>query len=67
MAQEDHAMTHEHILVEREDGVGIVTPNRPEVLNAMNRRLSGELVAAVPRAAGKIDKAALKRGNLRPK
>ena len=36
-------MTYEHILVEREDGVGIVTLNRPEKLNAMNRKLSSEL------------------------
>jgi enoyl-CoA hydratase len=40
-------MTYEHILVEREDGVGIVTLNRPEKLNAMNRKLSGELRDAV--------------------
>src|SRR5499427_4209158 len=36
-------MTYEHILVEKEDGVGLVTLNRPEKLNAMNRRLSSEL------------------------
>jgi enoyl-CoA hydratase/carnithine racemase len=40
-------MTYEHILVEREDGVGIVTLNRPEVLNAMNRKLGAELLDAV--------------------
>ncbi|HEY8290825.1 MAG TPA: enoyl-CoA hydratase/isomerase family protein [Acetobacteraceae bacterium] len=40
-------MSYEHILLDREDGVGIVTLNRPEVLNAMNRRLSGELHDAV--------------------
>ena len=40
-------MAYEHILVEREDGVGIVTLNRPDKLNAMNRRLSGELHDAV--------------------
>ena len=40
-------MAYEHILVEREDGVGIVTLNRPDVLNAMNRKLSGELHHAV--------------------
>ena len=33
------SMTYEHILVEREEGVGIVTLNRPDVLNAMNRKL----------------------------
>jgi enoyl-CoA hydratase len=40
-------MSYEHILVEREDGVGIVTLNRPEKLNAMNRKMSGELRDAV--------------------
>lgn len=40
-------MTYEHILVEREDGVGIVTLNRPDVLNAMNRKLGAELLDAV--------------------
>lgn len=38
---------YEHILVEREEGVGIVTLNRPEVLNAMNNKLSEELQEAV--------------------
>src|SRR6195256_277164 len=40
---------YEHILVESEDGVGIVTLNRPDKLNAMNRRLSSELHDAVKR------------------
>jgi enoyl-CoA hydratase len=40
-------MSYEQILVEREDGVGIVTLNRPEKLNAMNRKMSGELRDAV--------------------
>jgi len=40
-------MAHEHILVESEDGVGIITLNRPDVLNAMNRKLSSELHHAV--------------------
>ena len=38
---------YQHIIVEREDGVGIVTLNRPEVLNAMNRKLGSELLEAV--------------------
>ncbi len=40
-------MAYEHILVDREDGVGIVTLNRPEKLNAMNRKLASELHEAV--------------------
>jgi enoyl-CoA hydratase/carnithine racemase len=40
-------MSYEHIQVEHEDGVGIVTLNRPEVLNAMNRALVRELGEAV--------------------
>jgi enoyl-CoA hydratase/carnithine racemase len=40
-------MSYEHILVEVEDGVGIATLNRPEHLNAMNRKLSRELHDAV--------------------
>ncbi|MGH7116604.1 MAG: enoyl-CoA hydratase/isomerase family protein, partial [Stellaceae bacterium] len=40
-------MSYEHILVDLEDGVGVVTLNRPDKLNAMNRKLSGELRDAV--------------------
>lgn len=40
-------MAYEHILVEQADGVGIVTLNRPDKLNAMNRQLSAELHDAV--------------------
>ena len=40
-------MAYEHILVDREDGVGIVTLNRPDKLNAMNRLLGRELHEAV--------------------
>ncbi len=45
-------MAYEHIRVEREDGVGIVTLNRPDSLNAMNRKLSGELRDAVKELDG---------------
>jgi len=40
-------MTYETILVEAEDGVGIVTLNRPDKLNAMNRLLTRELSGAI--------------------
>ena len=40
-------MEYEHLLVEIQDRVKIVTMNRPEVLNAMNHKLDGELHHAV--------------------
>ena len=40
-------MAYETILVEHEDGVGVITLNRPDKLNAMNRQLNGELRDAV--------------------
>jgi enoyl-CoA hydratase len=42
-------MSYEHILTATEDGVGIITLNRPEKLNAMNRRLGRELHQAIGR------------------
>ncbi len=45
-------MGYEHILVEREEGVGILTLNRPDKLNAMNRLLSQELRDAVKEMDG---------------
>src|SRR5690348_17662373 len=45
--EEAMSYEYEHILVDIEDGVGIVTLNRPEKLNAMNRRLGAELQDAV--------------------
>ena len=42
-------MAYEHILAEVEDGVAIITLNRPDKLNAMNRKLSAELHDAVKR------------------
>ena len=41
----------EYILVEKSDGVAILTMNRPEQLNAMSQQLSAELHAAVMEAA----------------
>ena len=45
-------MSYETILLDIEDGVGIVTLNRPDKLNAMNRRLSSELHDVVKRLEG---------------
>jgi len=42
-------MTYEHILVDAEEGVGLLTLNRPDKLNAMNRQLASELHDAVKR------------------
>ena len=43
-------MNYEHILVDVEDGVSIITLNRPDNLNAMNRKLNEELHHAVKQA-----------------
>jgi enoyl-CoA hydratase/carnithine racemase len=40
-------MAREYILLEKENGVAILTMNRPDKLNAMNRQLSTELHDAV--------------------
>ena len=42
-------MAYEHILVDVDDGVGVVTLHRPDKLNAMNRKLGSELHDAVKR------------------
>src|SRR5438132_14361153 len=49
MMPREALMTYEHILVEIEQGVGILTMNRPEQLNAMNRKLTSELHNAMMR------------------
>ena len=43
-------MAYEHILVDNEDGVAVITLNRPEKMNAMNRKLGQELHHAVKQA-----------------
>ena len=35
--------SYQHLLVEKQDGVALLTMNRPEVLNATNSRLHNEL------------------------
>ncbi len=40
-------MTYEHILVTTAEGVGVVTLNRPQVLNALNQVLMEELATAM--------------------
>ena len=37
------AMSHEHLLVERDDAVALITINRPKVLNALNTATLDEL------------------------
>jgi enoyl-CoA hydratase/carnithine racemase len=43
-------VNYEHILVDVEDGVSVITLNRPEKMNAMNRKLNEELHHAVKAA-----------------
>lgn len=45
-------MAYEHILVDVEDRVAVITLNRPEKLNAMNHKLNKELHHAVKQAEG---------------
>src|SRR5213083_1244229 len=46
---QEEEMTGECVLVEKSEGVAILTMNRPEQLNAMNRQLTTELHDAVMR------------------
>jgi enoyl-CoA hydratase len=43
----EKSMTYENIIVERRDGVGLITLNRPEALNALSGPLMAELGAAL--------------------
>ena len=47
MPEMEKKMAYEHMLVENEQGVAVITMNRPEVLNAMNHTLVSELHDAV--------------------
>ncbi len=40
-------MAYETLLVETEGAVGVITLNRPEALNALNRKLGDEMIAAL--------------------
>src|SRR3546814_18529394 len=40
-------MSYENIIVEKEDGVGVITLNRPKALNALCKALIVELEAAL--------------------
>jgi enoyl-CoA hydratase len=44
-------MSYEHILLEREDAVAVITLNRPKQLNALNQAVIGELDAALDELA----------------
>jgi 2-(1,2-epoxy-1,2-dihydrophenyl)acetyl-CoA isomerase len=44
-------MDYQHLIVQRRDGVMLITLNRPEVLNSFNRPMADELVAALGDAA----------------
>ena len=53
------ALDYKYILVERNEGLGIVTLNRPKVLNALNMGLMRELAAAVTELEDEDEIAAL--------
>ena len=45
-------MSYDQVLYEKQDGVAIITLNRPEVLNAMSNQLTNEMDAALTEAEG---------------
>jgi 2-(1,2-epoxy-1,2-dihydrophenyl)acetyl-CoA isomerase len=48
-------MNYETLLIEKQAGVGVVTLNRPDVLNAMNPQMGEEMVAAFTTLAADDD------------
>jgi enoyl-CoA hydratase/carnithine racemase len=48
----EDTMAYDYILIEKESGVAILTMNRPDQLNAMNRQLTTELHDAVTQMVG---------------
>ena len=44
-------MAYDHILTEKEDGVAIITLNRPEAMNSLNEGIRREIHAALDEAA----------------
>lgn len=47
-------MTYETIELTMEDGVGVLTLNRPDVMNALNSQMRAEITDAVKRAGDKV-------------
>ncbi|MEO1642868.1 MAG: enoyl-CoA hydratase-related protein, partial [Pseudomonadota bacterium] len=50
-------MAYETLLTEVEDGVALITLNRPDALNAFNNQLMDELTAALDRFDGTSEEA----------
>ena len=46
-------MSYEDIVVSKDDGVGIIRLNRPKVLNALSKRLTREVDAAISDGVGR--------------
>ncbi len=51
-----HTLDYEGILYSKENGIATITLNRPQVLNAVTRRLASEVRSALEDAANDIDR-----------